>query len=212
MLLSTEERKQRKRNKVRNEIMDAATRVIAKKGFHQATTKEIAEEADIAEGTLYNYFKNKNDILMNIANRYVSEKRNFMISADVNSVEDLLVQLHKSNEQRFSERFLNDRNALKALVPAILTDKVLGNLYYEDIVKPYLETLEKHLKKLQDKGRVIDFDVQALSRLIYASLIGYAILDINGDPLVNNPTPEFRKQATDSFIEVFSKGMRAEKY
>lgn len=60
-------RRQRRIARRRQEILDAAARVFASKGFAQATTKEIADEADLAEGTLYNYFGGKRDILLAIA-------------------------------------------------------------------------------------------------------------------------------------------------
>jgi AcrR family transcriptional regulator len=46
------------------QILDAAARLFATKGFHRTTTREIAEAADVAEGTLYNYFENKNDLFI----------------------------------------------------------------------------------------------------------------------------------------------------
>ena len=52
-------RRQRRIARRRQHILAAAARVFASKGLTQATTKAIADEADVAEGTLYNYFKNK---------------------------------------------------------------------------------------------------------------------------------------------------------
>jgi AcrR family transcriptional regulator len=60
-------RRQRRIARRRQEILTAAARVFASKGFAQATTREIADEADLAEGTLYNYFGGKRDILLAIA-------------------------------------------------------------------------------------------------------------------------------------------------
>ena len=45
-------------------ILDAAICVIAEKGFFQARVAEIAERAGVADGTIYLYFKNKEQILM----------------------------------------------------------------------------------------------------------------------------------------------------
>ena len=47
-------------------IIDAATKIFAKKGFHQARISEIAREAKIADGTIYIYFENKDDILISL--------------------------------------------------------------------------------------------------------------------------------------------------
>lgn len=40
-------------------------KVFARQGFHQSTVAQIAKEAGVADGTIYLYFKNKNDILVN---------------------------------------------------------------------------------------------------------------------------------------------------
>lgn len=47
---------------MREKILRSARKVIANKGFHSAGIKEIAEKAGIAQGTLYLYFKNKEDL------------------------------------------------------------------------------------------------------------------------------------------------------
>jgi AcrR family transcriptional regulator len=47
----------------REQIIDAAMRVFAEKGFDKATNKDIANEAGITAGLIYHYFKSKEDLL-----------------------------------------------------------------------------------------------------------------------------------------------------
>ena len=47
-------------------ILKVATEVFAEKGFHETTIAQIAQIAKIAEGSIYNYFKNKEDLLFSI--------------------------------------------------------------------------------------------------------------------------------------------------
>ncbi len=47
-------------------IIAAAVKVFAEKGFHNARVSEIAREAKVADGTIYLYFKNKDDILISM--------------------------------------------------------------------------------------------------------------------------------------------------
>ena len=54
---------QKNNNKYRK-IIAAATKVFAKNGFYKAKVSEIAKEAGIADGTIYIYFKHKDDILI----------------------------------------------------------------------------------------------------------------------------------------------------
>lgn len=67
--MGTEERKAREKEQRRNAIIDAAEKVIFSKGLDQATMEEIAEEAELSKGTLYLYFKNKNELYMAITQR-----------------------------------------------------------------------------------------------------------------------------------------------
>ena len=48
------------------DILDAAIKVFAQKGFSAATTSEIAKQAGVAEGTIFRYFKTKKDILNHV--------------------------------------------------------------------------------------------------------------------------------------------------
>jgi TetR/AcrR family transcriptional regulator, fatty acid metabolism regulator protein len=47
-------------------IIAAATKVFAKKGFFHAKVSDIAREAQVADGTIYLYFENKDDILISL--------------------------------------------------------------------------------------------------------------------------------------------------
>ncbi len=55
----------------RRQILDAAVRVFARKGYATATVADIAGSAHVAEGTIYNYFRNKEDLLIHIP-RYLA--------------------------------------------------------------------------------------------------------------------------------------------
>jgi AcrR family transcriptional regulator len=57
------------RRMVRNRkaLLDAAEKLIAEKGFDHATIDEITEIADLAKGTFYNHFKDKNEIARELA-------------------------------------------------------------------------------------------------------------------------------------------------
>lgn len=56
----------KKKNDKHQRIIDAATRIFARKGFFPAKVSDIAREAGIADGTIYLYFENKDDILISL--------------------------------------------------------------------------------------------------------------------------------------------------
>jgi len=48
----------------KSELLNAARAVFGKKGFHEASIEEIAEMAEVAKGTVYLYYKSKNDLYL----------------------------------------------------------------------------------------------------------------------------------------------------
>ena len=67
----------KKTNDKRDRIMSAAITSFAQHGYHQATIADVAREAGVAAGTIYLYFKNKDDLLISIfeekVQRFITE-------------------------------------------------------------------------------------------------------------------------------------------
>jgi AcrR family transcriptional regulator len=90
--MSTEEavqalpRKERERLAHRREILEAAERVFARNGYHMATVEEIAQEAEFAVGTLYNFFKSKEElyeqVLMGIVDEFMADFRERVLTIE----------------------------------------------------------------------------------------------------------------------------------
>lgn len=57
-----------------SQILDAAAKVFGAKGYERATIADIAKEAGIAEGSIYNYFKSKGDLLVSLPSRVIQPK------------------------------------------------------------------------------------------------------------------------------------------
>ncbi len=65
------ERKEREKIQRREEIVQAAERVFFSNGFDKATMDDIAEGAELSKGTLYLYFKSKEDLHMAVARKAI---------------------------------------------------------------------------------------------------------------------------------------------
>jgi len=63
------ERKEREKEHRKEEILDAAQKVFFEKGLNTATMDEIAEAAELSKGTLYLYYKSKEDIYLAVMMR-----------------------------------------------------------------------------------------------------------------------------------------------
>jgi AcrR family transcriptional regulator len=71
------ERKKREKEKRRQVIMSAARKILSEKGFEKSTMEDIANEAELSPGTLYLYFKSKNDLFASLTIRvlqYLNKK------------------------------------------------------------------------------------------------------------------------------------------
>ncbi len=66
-------RRERKKGETRSRIIDIAVDLFRKQGFESTTVDQIAEKADVAKGTLYNYFPSKESILHGYAQQGAAE-------------------------------------------------------------------------------------------------------------------------------------------
>lgn len=72
-------------------IIEAATTVFARKGFHTAKISDIAKAAEVADGTIYLYFKNKDDLLISVFE--------YSIELFIRTLERALAELHSPIEK-----------------------------------------------------------------------------------------------------------------
>src|ERR1700686_5358545 len=82
----------RRREKTRVDLIQAAERVISSKGYHQTRIADIATEADVGLGTFYLHFKTKNEIFIELIEHGAAKLREMIncAKAGVESVEDKL--------------------------------------------------------------------------------------------------------------------------
>ncbi len=78
----------------RQEILEAAKRVFAKKGFHAATVDEIAQEADFSKGAVYVHFANKEDLFFSLI-REKTDKLGERLEEIIHGPDDLETKLRK---------------------------------------------------------------------------------------------------------------------
>ncbi|MCX5772562.1 MAG: TetR/AcrR family transcriptional regulator [Candidatus Hydrogenedentes bacterium] len=109
-------RKEREREAHRRDILDAAEKVFILRGFHKATVEQIAQEADFSVGTLYNFFKNKEELYIEVLEKITEEfrgdfERNVKGEPDaVRALENLIVLrvMHWDSHRGFFRIFLEN--------------------------------------------------------------------------------------------------------
>ena len=99
--MGIQERKERERDRRRQQIMIAATRVFSEKDFNKATMEDIAKEAELSPGTLYLYFKNKDELFASLSLRilhYMNIRLQHVLQAGEEAIEASAghsIQIHR---------------------------------------------------------------------------------------------------------------------
>lgn len=106
--------------KRRGQILGAALRCFARKGFHQTTMHEIAAEATLSAGALYRYFKSKSELIIAIAEADCQEFRAPLLpeNAQENAGDDFFSRLAAATEAWIARLRQND----KALVAEVIAE------------------------------------------------------------------------------------------
>ncbi|HBS87372.1 MAG: hypothetical protein A2W91_13965 [Bacteroidetes bacterium GWF2_38_335] len=100
------ERKEREKEQRRNDIVDAAERVFLRKGFENTTVDDVAAEAELSKGTVYLYFKSKDELHYAI-NLRAMQKLNKIIRGVYDEKKDVVVNLEAMGNVfiKFAEEF-----------------------------------------------------------------------------------------------------------
>ncbi|MFF5994396.1 TetR/AcrR family transcriptional regulator [Lysinibacillus sp. KU-BSD001] len=125
------------------QIIDAAVIAIAENGYHQAQVSKIAKQAGVADGTIYLYFKNKEDILISIFNEKMGlfvEKLQDIIKSGNSSSEKLAQMI----ENHF-EVLANDRHLATVTQLELRQSNKELRLKINAILKEYLMLLDQIL-------------------------------------------------------------------
>jgi AcrR family transcriptional regulator len=185
----------------RSQILDAATEVFAQKGFHGATVRQIAQQAGIADGTIYIYFKTKTDLLLGILDR-------------INESEQREEDLEQGLEGDFATFFsiylrhrmkLLDTNfqAFRAILPDILNNAELRARYYSQVIEPTFATAEPIFRQWIEQGLIKPLDPALALRTISSIFLGLLITRMLGDPVAEEQWEQF----PEVLVELILRGL-----
>lgn len=169
------------------QILDAAAHLFAERGFHRTTTKDIAEAADVAEGTLYNYFETKNDLLFAILSRLSESElpQGGLVPGAAGPVQVSAgdARQHFASLLNLRREYIEENSVmLQAILSEILANAELRQRYAEQFLAPTLNGLEKELSLRIKLGQLHDLDVPATARVLTSLWIGLFILELLEEP------------------------------
>lgn len=156
-------------------IIDAAIKVFAKKGFYNSKVSDVAEEASVADGTIYLYFKNKDDLLISI----FEHSMDFFFQqakSHLNRVESPAEKLKKFIALHLALVQKNQNLATVIQIELRSSHKFMIEYRPEKFLQ-YLQLLEKIILEGQEKNlfkKTVDLEIA--TRIIFGAIDELALV------------------------------------
>ena len=183
----------------RNQILDAAAKVFAEKGFHPTTIKDIAVEAGIAHGTIYNYFENKTALLLGIFDGIKTSviQENIPLASDDIDFRMFIrtfialpvVSLKKDNFALF-----------RIVVSEMMVNEELRTLYYKQSLEPTLSFAEAFFQEHATQWGLSPTKAKLTVRAISGMILGLVLEHIMGDDTLPAQWEELPDFLTDLIL------------
>ncbi len=154
---------QKRSIEMKNKILDSALQLFCEKGYHNTTTNEIAQRAQVSIGSLYSYFKDKDTIFYEILEKYHkkfdSAKNNIIFNRDffksdlkawLRSLIESLIKVHEDSKEL--NRELNVLSYYNPKVSEILEQQ--RNKTFETTIGYFME--------LRDEFQTMDIEATAI--------------------------------------------------
>ena len=207
--MGIQERKEREKERRRQQIMVAAKRVFSDKGFNKATMEDIAQEAELSPGTLYLYFKNKEELYASLSLRilqyllirveHVNEEKDAGPEEKLKSLVDAMYDVYEFDPLIIINMFhLQSSETLKNLSPQLMEEiKVLSRKSLGSIAQIFREGVDKDI--------FIDRHPVALADTFWALFSG-VVLWLTSKKIIDQ-RKDYLKQTLDVAFEIFRRGL-----
>lgn len=158
-------------------ILNAAIAQFSEKGFHATKTKDIASLAGVAEGTIFRYFKTKEDILLRL---YPLAIKIIMPKMVKDLTQKILKQEHLTAESLatfiISDRLSMleaNRKLLLAILPELMYRRELHQVVKEHLYIPIQTTLIQFSERVLDAS--YNITPKQFAQFVMSTLIGFAL-------------------------------------
>ena len=161
-------RRERLRRERTAQILQAATAVFAARGYQQATIREIAQAAGVAEGTIYNYYPGKRDLFLALVHLNADSMRLALTApGPIDEKRVLIALLHNR-----LEALRRNQQLLRAVLPEILRDEELRTHILHQVALPIIKDFETLVRARIAAGTVRPYDPRLITRVLMGSVLG----------------------------------------
>ena len=195
-------RRQRRIERRRQEIITAAAQIFAEKGYANTTTKELADSADMAEGTLYNYFEGKREILLAILGEMWVPIDAVLQNAEPPKTRDEFVRVVENGIGIFVSQLDFTRTLLTELWvdDVILNDFVIGRLQHIGKV------VQNFIVRGMEAGNFRTMDLETTTLMVLGTFLALMFPFVRG--MKPAPTVEECHTMAQSAVDLLLDGLR----
>jgi AcrR family transcriptional regulator len=194
-------RRERRIERQRKTIMDAAAELFAQKGYQATTTRDIADSVDIGESTLYGYFSSKKEVLQAI----LSEQAAMVDALLVHLIELDDLQSFVDLVDLLMEKILSRKVYNRVLIAEAWTDDDILQSYVILRWHPVMQTLTDFISLKVAKGIFRPIEPGMGARMIMGSFVAAILPVLRG--IEPSPSPEQRHQLAMMIVETISNGL-----
>lgn len=180
--------------------MRAAMTVFSRLGYDGATMANVAAEAGVAVGTIYNYFPGKRELLVAIADGHIIEPFREIVEGPRRSDLEFLAAIMENR----LELGLQDISRFLALFNEIQRDPSLRRRYAEQALAPIMSKLEDYVRQRMAAGAFRDLDPALTVRAVGGMFIGFLLITrMEGDktPVDLNNRPRLAREMASLVLE-----------
>jgi AcrR family transcriptional regulator len=206
--MGIQERKEREKERRRQQIIVAAKRVFSKKGFNKATMEDIAHEAELSPGTLYLYFKNKEELYASLSLRILQylhirvehvNKEELPPEQKMDALVDAMYDVYAFDPLILINMFhLQSSETLKNLSPKLMAE-------IEELSRKSIGAIALIFEQGIDAGLFIDRHPVALADIFWALFSGVILWTTSKK--IFNKEKDYLKDTLKIAFEVFSRGI-----
>lgn len=159
-----------KKNKPKyNQIIEAAVQVIAENGYHASQVSKIAKKAGVADGTIYLYFKNKEDILISVFEEKMGQFIN-RISDEIKKKDNANDKLYVLIQMHFRQLSEDPHLAVVTQLELRQSNPAL-RIQINKVLKPYLAVIDSIIQEgIEEKIFRNKLNITLVRQMIFGTL------------------------------------------
>ena len=162
-------------SKTKDAVVQAAIRIFSNNGYSCATMEDIANDASVAKGTIYYYFKSKEEIF------------NYIISEGMNAIKDRVQEEVKNQTSPLNKlkkiydiqlNFINEHKDFIKVVMSQMWGNELRQMEIRLIIQKYISDIEVYVCEAMEAGQIEKCDTALLAYTVFGTLCSASIYEV----------------------------------